>query len=100
MLDYAAGPECLPAQLCGHFGEQLPQPCGRCSNCREPQARVLPDTAPETTGEEQQGEIERLIGEANPALAHLRQLARFLCGLASPATMRLRKHPQFGSLAR
>lgn len=99
VMDYAASAECLPAQLCGYFGEQLAQPCGQCSSCREPRARQLPQTAPAAIGEEQQLAIGRLIGEANPALAHPRQLARFLCGLPSPATMRLRQHPQFGHLA-
>ncbi len=99
VLDYAASPECLPARLCGYFGETLPQPCGQCSSCREPRARELSGMpAPEIGPAEQRG-MEKLIGEGRQALAHPRQLARFLCGLASPATARLRKHPQFGRLA-
>ncbi|MCW8128126.1 RecQ family ATP-dependent DNA helicase [Microbulbifer halophilus] len=100
VLDYAASPECLPAQLCGYFGERLSQPCGHCSSCREPRVRELPGAAPEAIGEEQRREIGRLVAEQREALSHPRQLARFLCGLASPATVRLRKHPQFGSLSR
>ncbi|MGL6160760.1 RecQ family ATP-dependent DNA helicase [Microbulbifer sp.] len=100
VLDYAAALECLPARLCGYFGETLPHPCGRCSSCREPRARELPGApTAEMDAAEQRG-IEQLIGESHQALAHPRQLARFLCGLASPATVRLRKHPQFGRLAR
>ncbi|MFC6634118.1 RecQ family ATP-dependent DNA helicase [Microbulbifer taiwanensis] len=99
VLDYAAGAGCLPAQLCGYFGETLPQACGRCSSCRESRPRSLPGAPPAGIGNADRREIEQLIGEAQPALAHPRQLTRFLCGLASPATMRLRKHRQFGRLA-
>ncbi|WP_250460156.1 RecQ family ATP-dependent DNA helicase [Microbulbifer litoralis] len=99
VLDYAVSPDCLPAQLCGYFGETLAQPCGHCSSCLEPRPRELPGAAPAQIGARERGQVEALVAEANPALAHPRQLARFLCGLASPATVRLRKHPQFGSLA-
>ena len=45
--------------------------------------------------------IEALVAEDRPALRTPRQLARFLCGLTSPATSRERlgRHAAFGLLA-
>jgi ATP-dependent DNA helicase RecQ len=47
--------------------------------------------------------IHELVTEGHEALAAPRQLARFLCGLASPATSRTRpaltRHRLFGALA-
>ncbi|MFH1914913.1 MAG: hypothetical protein ABIK45_11650, partial [Pseudomonadota bacterium] len=46
-------------------------------------------------------EVEAICSEAPEALAHPRQLARFLCGLSSPAVSRARlaRHPRFGCFA-
>jgi ATP-dependent DNA helicase RecQ len=45
-------------------------------------------------------QLHDLLAERNAALASPRQVARFLCGLASPATTRakLRAHPMYGLL--
>ncbi|WP_299594447.1 ATP-dependent DNA helicase RecQ [uncultured Microbulbifer sp.] len=103
VLDYATNTACLPAQLCGYFGETLAQPCGQCSSCLGTAANkgTIKQTgaAPPPISDGQQHSIQQLIDEQNAALAHPRQMARFLCGLASPATARLRKHRQFGCLA-
>ncbi|WP_288132362.1 ATP-dependent DNA helicase RecQ [Microbulbifer sp.] len=106
VLDYAdnQSADCLPAQLCGYFGERLPEPCGQCSSCRGTALKQRPGGLPDTTAPQsidggQRRAIRQLISEAHEALAHPRQLARFLCGLASPATSRLRRHSLFGSLA-
>jgi ATP-dependent DNA helicase RecQ len=42
-----------------------------------------------------------LVAENHPALTSPRQLARFLCGMSSPATTRARltRHPACGLLA-
>lgn len=99
VLDYAEDAHCLPAQLCGYFGDNLTEACGQCSSCLESGARSLPTLADAAMSAAQQRSIDSLIAEGQEALRHPRQLARFLCGLSSPATFRLRKHPAYGSLS-
>ncbi|GGO82976.1 ATP-dependent DNA helicase RecQ [Marinobacterium nitratireducens] len=99
VLDYAADTRCLPAQLCGYFGDELAQPCGQCTSCLDPSPRVLPRQAESPLTEVQKKAVAALIAEGQEALRHPRQLARFLCGLSSPAAFRLRRHAAYGSLA-
>jgi ATP-dependent DNA helicase RecQ len=99
VLDYAADTRCLPAQLCGYFGDHLTEACGQCSSCIDAGARHLPALADAPLSAVQQQSIDALMAEGQEALRHPRQLARFLCGLSSPATFRLRKHPAYGSLS-
>jgi ATP-dependent DNA helicase RecQ len=99
VLDYAEDAHCLPAQLCGYFGDHLSEPCGQCSSCVDPGARTLPALADVPLSAAQQHSIESLVAEGQEALRHPRQLARFLCGLSSPATFRLRKHAAYGAMA-
>jgi ATP-dependent DNA helicase RecQ len=90
---------CQTAALVGYFGEELPGPCGHCTHClsREPQ-RLPPAGVPPA---EVPPEARALQAEHPEALGAPRQLARFLCGLTSPATTRakLTRHALFGSLA-
>ena len=99
VLDYAEDARCLPAQLCGYFGDALAEPCGQCTSCLDPRPRTLPaqEAVPLTAA--QLNAIGVLLAEGQEALRHPRQLARFLCGLSSPATFRLRKHAAYGCLA-
>ncbi|MFC6669438.1 RecQ family ATP-dependent DNA helicase [Marinobacterium aestuariivivens] len=99
VLDYAEDGRCLPAQLCGYFGDVLTEPCGQCSSCLDPGPRTLPAQEDTALSGAQRSAIDALIAEGQEALRHPRQLARFLCGLSSPATFRLRKHAAYGCLA-
>ncbi len=103
ILAYANNPKCLSQQLIEYFGEEA-NACGICSHCRtqargEAVVQVKPLVAPEITAP-QRGLIAELQGECHTALQQPRQLARFLCGLPSPATARssLRQHKAFGVL--
>jgi ATP-dependent DNA helicase RecQ len=89
--------------LIEYFGEAA-TPCGICSHCRaqtrgESSLQVEPLVAPQITATERQL-IAQLQSENHAALRQTRQLARFLCGLPSPATARssLRQHKAFGAL--
>jgi ATP-dependent DNA helicase RecQ len=64
---------------------------------REIPASAVPPIAPEQTAV-----VHSLVAEGRASLRTPRQLARFLCGLTSPATTRERlgKHAAFGLLAR
>lgn len=119
VLDFAAEPGCLTRRLLEYFGEDVgpvegDEPllrCGSCTSCDDPgpqaaqacptPAREIPASpAPEITAAEAAA-IEAIVAEDRQSLRNPRQLARFLCGLPSPATSRERlgRHPAFGLLA-
>jgi len=102
VVDLARSPGCLPRHLLNYFGEDLGRNCGMCSSCLEKRTkpREIP-LSPEreiTTNDVQQ--IRAVMDEGHAALRAPRQLARFLCGLSSPATSRARlsRHDIFGLL--
>lgn len=120
VLDFAAERGCLTHSLLRYFGEHVDLQgsdearvrCGGCTSCedtppkssksRGAASRQIPvSTAPEISAA-QSAAIESLVAENRPSLATPRQLARFLCGLTSPATSRERlgRHAGFGLLAR
>jgi ATP-dependent DNA helicase RecQ len=93
---------CQTSALTSHFGEQLAGPCGHCSFCVEGCAQVLPRApalAPIGRVVERTG-FRALVRDHPLALAEVRQQARFLCGLSSPALARERLggHAWFGVL--
>ena len=100
VLAFANNPACLSQQLVQYFGELDAQPCGICNHCRQPMVEhvSLPEAVPLTSAQQQM--IVSLKQENHAALRQPRQLARFLCGLPSPATSRssLKSHPAFGAL--
>lgn len=100
VVDYVQAGGCRTQHLLNYFGEQR-GPCGHCGFCEGQPAAPLPPARRPVPSDRQRAEIRRLKAERHPALASPRQLARFLCGIASPATTRekLRKHPLFGALA-
>jgi ATP-dependent DNA helicase RecQ len=120
VLDFAAERGCLTHRLLRYFGEAVGSQgsdearvrCGSCTSCEDPPpklsksrgatSREIPvSTVPEITAA-QSSAIESLVAENRSSLATPRQLARFLCGLTSPATSRERlgRHTAFGLLAR
>lgn len=101
VLGFANNPACLSQHLMQYFGEEDAQPCGMCNHCRSDQPTKVnsPTAAPLTSA--QQNLITTLKNEGHVVLQQPRQLARFLCGLPSPATSRstLKSHPAFAALA-
>jgi ATP-dependent DNA helicase RecQ len=94
---------CQVCALVAYFGEERAEPCGHCSRCLSGRSRQLPEPAPTPP-------IETIVDTAalaevrssNPdPLGTPRQTARFLAGIASPATTRakLTRHASFGALA-
>ena len=61
--------------------------CGHCSSCqgRIPPEKLPSSSIPEITPDQLEL-IQRLTKEKHPGLRSARQLARFLCGMTSPAT--------------
>ena len=103
VLTFASHPGCLTQFLLHRFGENLPQPCGHCGNCRKPRTKLLdiPQSPVPQITPEHVGRIHALNAEKLPALRSARALTRFLCGITSPAITRakLTRHNTFGLLA-
>ena len=88
VLSYAEEDACLNQHLLNHFGEDQPEPCGHCGACLGSSGGEVPGAcSPEITLEHAEI-IQSLLDERHGPLRTARQLARFLCGLNSPATSR------------
>jgi ATP-dependent DNA helicase RecQ len=88
---------CLTQYILEYFGETRGG-CGHCSRCSGEKTRPLPASSRRSRSGLDGGVISRLRGERHEALRTPRQIARFLCGISSPATTRakLRNHADFG----
>lgn len=97
----AAKRGCLTNALTSYFGQPLENPCGHCDRCRGVKPAVVkPPRAREITDAEWL-RVREIREENHAALGTPRQLARFLCGMTSPAATRARlsRHHAFGLLA-
>jgi ATP-dependent DNA helicase RecQ len=94
---------CQVNELVGYFGESRTEPCGHCSFCLEGHAQRLHDAeSPPTLDALIDGAAIGALAALHPdALGAARQRARFLCGIASPATTRakLTRGELFGAAA-
>jgi ATP-dependent DNA helicase RecQ len=80
---------CITQYLLNYFGEKR-DPCGHCSQCQGGPPIVLDDAQPYVfTGQDEQ-RIRGLVSAGHASIKRPRQLARFLCGITSPATTRAR----------
>ena len=109
VLNLARHRGCLTRWLLNYFGEAMESDCGNCTSCKEREKgltddspREIPQSKPPPITVEHVAAIRALMKEAHPALRGPRQIARFLCGLTSPATSRARlgRHESFGLLDR
>jgi len=101
ILEFAQSSDCLTAQLLRYFGEELPGRCGHCARCLGIEPERVPKPVEREPGPIETRRLTALTEDRHPALATSRQLARYLCGLSSPATTRARLtgRPEFGMLA-
>jgi ATP-dependent DNA helicase RecQ len=91
---------CLVRSVLRYFGEELGRDCGHCDRCLgEPIVPPVGAVHP-MPGDRELDLCRSVTGEPHDALGSSRQQARFLCGLASPATIRakLTRDPRFGAL--
>lgn len=101
VLELVTHDGCQVNALVGYFGEVRDAPCGHCTFCLTGKRQTLPGrTELPPIGESLLLEADNLRGAHPDALSTDRQLARFLCGLSSPALTkaRLTKHALFGVL--
>jgi ATP-dependent DNA helicase RecQ len=100
VLDLSAYRGCLTGYLTKHFGEILKAPCGHCDCCRGVAGKGIKRPKSRRVTDEEIAAVRTLMNEKHAALKTPRQLARFLCGMASPAATRARltRHAAFGLL--
>ena len=101
VVELAETGDCLTGFVTRHFGEPL-ESCGHCDRCRGVAPRPVPRGAPPEPDEAEWEAIQKLRHEGHAALRSPRQLARFLCGISSPAATRARltRDDRFGLLER
>lgn len=103
VFEIASSQHCIARSLVGYFGEQLDKPCGHCSSCIGAfQTAKLPLSEVEDVTLDELEMIQAVVAEGRSALSNPERLARFLCGIYSPAMMRYRLygHAQWGMLDR
>ena len=100
IVAFAEDPGCSTRELLKYFGESLPSPCGQCGRCLGTEASPLPRSAERNISLADLKTIQSLKAEGHAALRGHRPLARFLCGISSPAVTRerLTRHDAFGML--
>lgn len=101
VLGISACRGCLTKYLTAYFGEKLAGPCGHCDRCRGVRAKVVRKPAARVISDGELEAVRELAEAGHAALGSARQLARFLCGMTSPASVRARltRHDAFGLLA-
>jgi len=98
MIELAESVDCIEQRVLSYFGEKS-SPCGKCSACRGEGGVLLEEGEGLKIQHEQLEVIRRIHDEGHSALKAPRQMAKFLCGMTSPATTRARlttKHDDFG----
>ncbi|MBC8139360.1 MAG: RecQ family ATP-dependent DNA helicase [Fibrella sp.] len=101
VLELVTHEGCQVNELVGYFGEKRSEPCGHCTFCLTGKKQVLPSaTELPPIGDSLILEVSHVQSEYPEALGTARQLARFLCGLSSPALTKakLTRHQLFGTL--
>ena len=101
VLGLSAHRGCLTGYLTRHFGEVLAEPCGHCDRCLGIPAKTLKRPKSRRPTDAEIAAVKTLVDSKHAALATPRQLARFLCGMASPAATRARltRNDAFGLFA-
>ncbi|MCB1091933.1 MAG: RecQ family ATP-dependent DNA helicase, partial [Verrucomicrobiae bacterium] len=103
VIDFCETGDCLTRHLLSYFGESMEEDCGTCGNClqKKTSSHSLPCSVIDDISVEDLLVIQALISEKHGALRQARQMARFLCGIISPAAARERllTHDAFGLLA-
>jgi ATP-dependent DNA helicase RecQ len=101
VVDFAGHAGCYPRRLLTYFGQDLPADCGHCGWCLGIRPDPLPPAQRRPLDADDKSALRTLIAQRHVPLATPRQLARFLCGINSPAVTRakLQKERMFGALA-
>jgi ATP-dependent DNA helicase RecQ len=99
-MEFVSSPGCLTRRLIAYFGESMDADCGYCGRCAGEVASAPPRSEQWEIAIAGIAAIQTLRAEGHAALRSKRALARFLCGITSPAVSRdrLTRHDAFGLL--
>ena len=100
IVEFTSAHGCSVRRLLEYFGEKTISDCGHCGRCQGEKATPLPKGNDADISQADVEAITTLRAEGHAALRAKRQLARFLCGISSPAVTRdrLTRHDSFGRL--
>ncbi len=101
VLELAGQSGCQVNALCRHFGETRSDPCGHCTRCLDPLRPADPPSRRRPPIDEAVIEQARTVRREHAELfSDPVAMARWLCGITSPALSRakLTSHPLFGAL--
>jgi len=91
VVDFAESGACRTRAILEYFGESSGEDCGSCDVCcGESTSGELPCSPVREMEVDEVELVQALVVKRHAALRSPRQLARFLCGLSSPATSRAR----------
>ena len=90
VLSLCSSRSCLTGSLLKHFGEVMNHGCGHCDRCRGIPPKKLKRAKTRKVASSDLERIRALFDSEHSSLGTPRQLARFLCGMSSPASMRAR----------
>ncbi len=101
VVQLAGSSECTVRQVLQYFGEELGANCGHCDRCLGETIPPMPPVPDARLSSAEKEKLAALIQEKHAALQTPRQLARFGCGLTSPAATKakLTRDPRFGFLS-
>ena len=93
-------PSCQVAHLCEHFGKPLDANCGHCSWCLSGASQKVSERSSVAMSATDCALVRQVALQLIGKLSDHIGVARFLCGLASPAISkaRLQSDPRFGRL--
>jgi ATP-dependent DNA helicase RecQ len=95
---FVQGRKCRAVMLSDYFGQRAAPPCCVCDICRgRKPVKPAPSAAPQIS-DDQWAAMSALRAENHAALGTPQQLARFLCGIPSPAARKAKLHlrPEYG----
>ncbi|MEM7785109.1 MAG: RecQ family zinc-binding domain-containing protein, partial [Planctomycetota bacterium] len=98
-FEFVKANQCQAAYLSAHFGQPLEEPCGNCTFCVGQGNLEIPEAGQDQLSVPTILEVQQLVTSHPGALTDSRSVARFLCGITSPALTRakLSKHSMFGT---
>jgi ATP-dependent DNA helicase RecQ len=101
VIAFCASRGCLAVRLARHFGTRSVAPCGHCDRCRGLTPIRLQRPATRALNDDEWQMIREIAARRHAALASPVQLAKFLCGMRSPASShaKLTYESGFGLLA-
>jgi ATP-dependent DNA helicase RecQ len=96
----ATASTCQTNALVAHFGDVREAPCGHCSVCILGHGEALAIEDEPGAVDVDRSALSLLVAAQPRALGEARKLARFLCGISSPALVsaKLTRHALYGSL--